>query len=181
MGSIRITGLAACLAISSLVFAAGALSNRRAPGFSLPDPTMRQHDPVDYRGKVLLIDFMQTKCPSCKMLTGVLEQVFAKYGGKVQVLSVVVMPDTMENVQAYIKEHNVHSPILFDCGQMTASYLKITPQNPTIKFPHLFLIDQQGNIRNDFDHDDINRNTITMKLLTTEIDKLLAEGSPQKR
>ena len=27
------------------------LSNRRAPSFSLPDSTLKQHDLLDYRGK----------------------------------------------------------------------------------------------------------------------------------
>ena len=43
----------------------------------------------DYRGKVVLLDFMRTDCPKCKALTGVLEKVKAKYGDKIQVLTIV--------------------------------------------------------------------------------------------
>ena len=134
MGSILTTALAGCLFLSVSIpgLAGGALSNRRAPGFSLPDSNMQQHDPLDYRGKILLLEFMQTHCPTCKNQSGVLEQVKAKYGDKIQVLSVVVMPDTLDNVKAYIKDNNVSSPILFDCGQMTASYVKPDPRNPQI-------------------------------------------------
>ena len=62
MGSILTAALAGCLmaGVCMPAFAAGALSNRRAPGFSLPDSTMKQHDPLDYRGKILLLEFMQT-------------------------------------------------------------------------------------------------------------------------
>lgn len=161
-------------------FAAGALSNRRAPGFSLPDSTMKQHDPLDYRGKILLLEFMQTHCPTCKMQSGVLEQIKAKYGAKIQILSVVVLPDTFDHVKAYIKDNNITSPILFDCGQMTASYLNITPQNPTVKFPHLFLIDANGTIRQDFDSNDAAKGRVNAKTVAAELDKLL-QGAPQKR
>lgn len=160
---------------------AGAHAGRRAPGFSLPDRTARQHDPQDFRGKVVLLDIMRTGCPNCRTLTGVLEQIKAKYGDRVQVLSIVVLPDSIDSVNSYIKENNVSAPILFDCGQVTASYLKITPQNPTVKFPHLFVIDKEGIIRNDFGHDDADKGGITAKALSAEIDRLLAGAAPKKK
>ncbi|MBI4907028.1 MAG: TlpA family protein disulfide reductase [Acidobacteria bacterium] len=161
--------------------ASGALSNRRAPGFSLPDSTQKQYDPADFRGKVILLEFLQTHCPTCKVMSGVLEQVKAKYGAKVQVLSVAILPDTFQAVQAYIKDNAISSPILFDSGQMAASYLKLSPQNPTVRFPHIFVIDQEGWIRNDFDSADANSNKVTAKTLSAEIDKLLAGAPPKKR
>lgn len=169
-----------CLLPFAPLIAEGAFSNRRAPGFSLPDATMTQHDPQDYRGKVLLLEFMKTQCPICKVMSGVLEQMKAKYPGQVSVLSVVIMPDTIDSVRAYIKDNGITSPILFDSGQMAASYLKITPQNPTLKFPHIFLIDPDGIIRNDFDHDDAERKMVTAPRLSAEIEKLL-KGAPAKK
>jgi thiol-disulfide isomerase/thioredoxin len=97
---------------------------RRAPGFALMEPIANKwHDLADYRGKVVLLDVMQTSCPKCQELTGILEQIKAKYGEKVQVLSVVTLPDNLQTVKAYIAEHKVTSPVLFDCGQMIASYM----------------------------------------------------------
>ncbi|MFN7935621.1 MAG: TlpA disulfide reductase family protein [Bryobacteraceae bacterium] len=182
MGSILNAALMGCLLVGVSVpaFAAGALSNRRAPGFSLPDSNMKQHDPVDYRGKVLLLEFMQTHCPTCKQQSGVLEQIKAKYGAKIQVLSVVILPDTIDAVKAYIKDNNISSPILFDCGQMTASYLNITPQNPKVQFPHLFFIDANGTIRQDFNAQEAGGGKVNAKTIAAEIDKLL-QGAPQKR
>lgn len=172
----------AFLAVGGLPLSgAGKYSNRRAPGFSLPDNTGKQHDPQDYRGKVLLVDIMQTACPNCKVLSGVLEQLKAKYEGKVAVLSVVVLPDSVDHVNAFIRQNAISSPILFDCGQATASYLRITPANPTVRFPHLFLVDPEGFIRNDFDHDDADKGTLTAKFLSAEIDKLLQGSPPKKR
>jgi peroxiredoxin len=124
---------------------------RRAPGFSLPDTNLKQQDLADYRGKVVVLDFMRTECPSCVQLSGILEQLKSKYADKIQVLSVVTAPPhNLDIVKKYIAANKVTSPFLFDCGQMTASYLQITPKNPTAHFPHVFVIDKTGMIRRDF-------------------------------
>lgn len=167
------------LLLSCAAFAQSPLSNRRAPGFSLSDRTMRQHDLADYRGKVVLLEIMQTKCPHCKTQAGTIQQVKAKYGDQIQVLAVVTMPDTMNDVAKFASENAITSPILFDCGQMIASYLKITPQNPTVKFPHLFVIDQSGMIRADFNADQADKGAVTVRSISVEVDKLLAGAAPK--
>jgi peroxiredoxin len=139
--------------ISGLVgsaWSAGGLSNRRAPGFSLPDSSLKQHDLQDYRGKVVVVNVMRTTCTHCGPFSKVLGQVEQKYGDRVQVLSIVNPPDNQKTVQQYKTQNQVTSPILFDCGQVTASYLKITPQNPTIQVPHFFIVDGEGMIREDY-------------------------------
>ena len=137
--------------VLNAAFGAGELSNRRAPSFSLPDSSMVQHDILDYRGKVLIIEFMQTKCPSCQELTKVLEtKIKPKFGDRLAVLSIVVPPDNIELVKKYVDVFKVTSPILFDSGQVAGSYSKATAQRPQMYFPHIFLIDQQGQIRNDW-------------------------------
>jgi len=60
------------LACSASLMAAGELSGRRAPGFSLMDMNFKQYDSQDYRGKILLIDIMQTTCPHCAMFSSIL-------------------------------------------------------------------------------------------------------------
>lgn len=139
----------------AVFFLAGTLAwaqlpmTRRAPGFSLPDSGMKQHDLQDYQGKVVLIEFMQTTCPKCIELTKELGPVKQKYGDKVAVLSVVTQPDTLQSVQRFIATYKPSGPLLFDCGQMMASYMNITPQNPQVEFPRLMVIDGSGVIRAD--------------------------------
>ena len=53
------------MACAATLMTAGELSGRRAPGFSLIDVNFKQHDPQDYRGKILLVELMQTGCPHC--------------------------------------------------------------------------------------------------------------------
>src|SRR5690349_19963841 len=119
---------AVLLVCASALLASGELSGRRAPGFSLPDMRCQQHDPQDYRGRILIVDLMKTDCPHCAALAETLEKVKTTYGEKVAVLSIVVPPDTQTTVGAFITGHKLTYPVLFDCGQVTASYVKATPQ-----------------------------------------------------
>jgi peroxiredoxin len=165
--------LIASLAALALPAAAGPLSGRRAPGFSLPDSKMRQYDLQDYRGKLLLIEIMQTTCPHCRTFAGVLEQVHAKYAGRVAVLTVVNPPDTVNTVQAFTGQLKITTPVVFDCGQMSASYLMVTPERPQVSVPHLFIVDAKGTIVDDYGYSAETKEIFEGKALFPIVDKLL--------
>ncbi|MBI1786940.1 MAG: TlpA family protein disulfide reductase [Acidobacteria bacterium] len=152
-------------------FAAGELSNRRAPGFSLPDSSSKQFDLLDYRGKLLIVDFMQVACPHCATFSAVLEKAKAKYGDKVAILSIVNPPSEQKSVAKYIADHKVTTPIVFDCGQAAYSYLM--PKSNSIAIPHVFLIDGQGMIRFDAGYNEATKAIFEGSVLFAEIDKLL--------
>ena len=161
-------------------WASGELSNRRAPGFSLPDSRLNQVDLADYRGKVVVLEIMMTTCPHCEKLAPILETVQRRYAGRVQVLSVVNPPDTTQTVGQYISKHSLSFPVLFDCGQVAGSYMRATPQKPSFDVPHLFLIDQNGQIRNDFGYSVLTIGIFEGKDLFTEVEKLLGPTVPKK-
>ncbi len=165
-----------CVLLFAAICASGAgeLSGRRAPGFSLPEAPGVQRDPQDYRGKILIVDFMQVTCEHCVAFSAILEQARAKYGDKIAILSIVNPPSDAKGVADYITKYKIKSPILFDCGQVAYSYLKPDSANPTITIPHVFLIDGEGMIRNDFAFGDKTLEIFQGKGLFAEIDKLLA-------
>jgi peroxiredoxin len=178
----------ALLLAAASVCAAGDLSGRRAPGFSLPDLKFNQHDLLDYRGKVLLIDIMQTNCPHCAEFSGILEQAQAKYGNRIAVLSIVNPPDNQSTVARFASAHKITTPILFDCGQVAASYLKVTPQKPSFSVPHLFIVDPQGMIREDYGYSVLTKEIFEGRQLFTVLDRMLGgapspaqPGSPGKK
>ena len=159
---------------AALFAASGELSNRRAPGFALPDPEYKHfYDLQDYKGKVVLIDIMSTTCPHCLLLSTTLEKVKDKYGDKVGILSVVLPPDNQDTVAKYRTVNKVTVPIVCDMGQMTISYLNARPGMSHVDVPHLFIIDKQGMIRNDFEYSDKDRDVFEGTGLFAEIDKLL--------
>ena len=172
---------ASLLAGAGLLQAAGELSGLRAPGFSLPDSNFQQHDPQDYRGKLLVVEIMQTNCPHCRAFGKVLEEAKSKYANRIAILSIVNPPDTMATVAKYIAESKTTIPILFDCGQVSASYLKVTPKNPSVDVPHVFLIDGQGIIRSDFGYGPATKDIFEGRALFGLIDKLLGGTPPKKK
>ena len=159
---------------------AGVLSGRRAPGFSLPDSKLRQHDLQDYRGKLVLIEIMQTNCPHCRTFAGVLGQVNTKYAGRVAILTVVNPPDTVDTVQAFLGQLKITTPVLFDCGQMSASYLMATPERPQVSVPHLFLIDAQGMIVDDYGSSEQTKAIFEGQGIFPILDRLLGAAPARK-
>ena len=156
-----------------------AQTPRRAPGFSLPDSNLQQHDLADYRGQLVFVDFIQTACPACRQLSMALEEVKAKFGDKVAIVTVVNPPDNQTTVARYIRVNNVTSPILFDSGQVTASYVKILPDNPVVHFPQLFLVDREGMIRAQAGADG-NPVEMESKALTAQVERLLQTAPKPK-
>jgi len=136
----------------STILAATEHSGRRVPGMALPDSNVNYHDLYDYRGKIVLLDLIQTSCPVCNSSQRIFETIRQKWPDKVAVLSIVTPPDTQETVRRFIAQNNVKSPVLFDCGQAVAALLRLTPKNANIALPHLFIIDWKGVIRSDYEY-----------------------------
>jgi peroxiredoxin len=158
-----------------MLFGAGELSHRRAPGFSIVDAAQQQHDLADYRGKYVVIEFMQTKCEHCIKFAEIVEKLMIKYRPKgLAAISIVLPPDNLNTVTEYIKLHNITIPVLFDSGQVTASYLKLGPATPRVFFPHAFLVDTNGTIVNDWVYGADTKDIFEGDGLAKEIDKLLA-------
>jgi thiol-disulfide isomerase/thioredoxin len=148
---------------------------RRAPGFALFDSKMDIFDLADYRGKIVLLDFMQTTCPHCATFADVLSEIEKQYAGKVQILSVVKAPEDNSNTVAqYVAGHHVDYPVLFDTGQMAFSYLRTN----VLAWPHVYLIDGSGYIRGDWLYSVTTRDIFEGKALSKEIDRVLGAGSP---
>jgi peroxiredoxin len=156
-----------------------AQSPRRAPGFSLPDLKLQQHDLMDNRGQVVFVDFIQTACPACLKLSAALEEVKAKFGDKVAVITIVNPPDNQATVARYVATNHVTSSVLFDCGQVTASYVKVLPDNPVVHFPQLFIVDREGMIRAQTGADG-NPAEMESKALIAHVEQLLQPAAKPK-
>src|SRR5436190_15035792 len=114
--------LLATLLCAMALFAAEP--GQRAPGFALMDSRGELHDLYDFRGKPVIVEFMQTTCPHCARFTEVLEKVQAKFGDKVGILSIANPPDNPTTVGKFITGHNITYPIVFYTGQAAYSYVR---------------------------------------------------------
>ncbi len=144
------------------------------PSFALPDSNQKIHDVLDYRGKPLLLDIMQTACSHCQTMAPNLERVKTKYAGRIGVLSIVVPPDTLSTVSQFAAKYRISSPLLFDCGQTAAAILKVTNQNPRIDLPQLLLVDTNGMIRQDWTWSESTKSILEGQGLDAAIDRLLS-------
>jgi peroxiredoxin len=166
----------AVLLVCAVVLAA-ADNVRRAPGFALPDSKMEVYDLADYRGKVVILEFMQTTCPHCATFAGILNEAQKKYGDRIAILAVAnSMHDNQNTVAQYVAGHQVKYPVLFDSGQMAFSYVR----SMSFDNPHVYLIDQQGMIRGDFGYSPMSKEIFEGAGLYPEIDRLLG-GAGKKR
>jgi len=170
--------------ILTLLFCAGMalmaqLALRRAPGFALSDGITGQiRDLYDYRGKVVVLEFMKTTCPHCADFAEILAQVQQKYGDRVAVIAVANIPtDNPTTVKQYVTGHKVTYPILLDMGQMEYSYV----QKPNVDLPHVYVIDANGYIRDDYGYGLTTRDIFEGHGLFTEVDKVLGSVNASKK
>ena len=170
-----LSSLALVLALCPWLFAAGELSNRPAPEFRLQDAKGSTVSLADYKGKVILIEFMSTTCPHCQKLAPALEAVHAKFKGRVGVLGIATHTDNASTVTEFAQTYKVSYPILLDPTHSTAlGYLKPAPPNYSFSIPHLFVVDQSGYIRDDFTENPSNSEFFTAEGLSRLVGAYLA-------
>ena len=164
--------LVVALLCGIVLFAAGPL--RRAPGFCLIDASGQWQDLADYRGKIVLVEFMQTTCPHCAAFSTVLNGLKLKYADKLAILAIANPPvDTVQTMMQFVKEHKLAYPLLLDQGQVAYSYVR----SPSVDLPTVYLIDGSGMIRNSWQNGVLTKDIFEGAGLAREIDKLLA-GAP---
>ena len=164
----KLLGILVC---TLALFAAGPL--RRAPGFCLIDTTGQWQDLADYRGKAVLVEFMQTTCPHCASFSTVLNGLKLQYGDKLTVLAVANPPDTPQMMQQFVAGHRLAYPLLYDQGQVAASYVR----SPSVDLPMVYLIDGNGMIRNSWQYGVLTKDIFEGQGLAREIDKVIS-GAP---
>ena len=88
-------------------------------------------------------------------------------------------PDNLRTVAQYHSRNNLQdSVILFDCGQVAISYLKLTPARPNFEVPHVFIVDQKGRIREDYGYSLLNRGIFEGEDLFPIMEKYVSRTPP---
>ena len=159
--------LLTALLCTAALFAAEV--NRPAPRFRLPDVNQKDHDSIDYRGKVVVLEFMRTDCPHCAAFSSVLKQVQQRYGARVVVVALVNPPVTPADVSTFIALHQVSYPILLDAGRVAYAYI----QKGAFDLPYLFLIDAGGIIREEYEFSPATVSIFQGNALFPRLDSLL--------
>ncbi len=165
-----------CLLLASLPLVA-QLAPRRAPGFCLIDSHGQWRDLADYRGKPVILEFLQTNCPHCAAFAPTLQKAQQKYGERVAILAIVLPPDNPSTMSEYVAGHGITYPVLLDQGQVAASYVR----TPRLSFPTVYVVDAQGMIYDRYTYGPMNQDIFEGNGLFNELDRLLGSGAASKK
>lgn len=132
--------LVALLALGALSGPASAAS--KAPNVSLVDVDGKAFNLTDYRGKVLLLDFMSLDCSPCRVLSNDTVKPLYKQNIKdLRILSIDINPilDTPSALRDYSQTHNYSWRFALD-GQDG----KATQAFGVYQIPMLVIVDREG-------------------------------------
>ncbi len=111
-----------------------------APDFELKDldgTTIRLHD---LRGKVVLLNFWATWCPTCRFEMPSMEALHKEFSSQGLAVLAVALRESAEDVQSFYKEQNISFPALLDHNGKASELYE------TWSLPTTFLINKRGYI-----------------------------------
>ena len=109
-----------------------------APDFLLKDlhgTTVRLHD---LKGKVILLNFWATWCPSCRLEMPSMESLHKEFSSQGLAVLALANRESAEDVRSFYKEHNLTFPALLDENAEAAELYQ------TWSLPTTFLINKRG-------------------------------------
>lgn len=111
-----------------------------AADFTLKDLNGTNIRLSDFKGKMVLLNFMATWCPECLASIPYLKVIYAQYYKKGLIMININIQETEGKVAAYAKKHSLPYPIVLDQeGTIAKSY-------GVVGVPVKILIDRQGRI-----------------------------------
>lgn len=136
-----------------------------ATDFSLTDLERTTFQLSDFRGKVLVIDFMATWCGPCRMQMPHYKIIWEKYGNRIALMSIDIDPQESEEVLKAFAQRFPYATWIWarDTANLAQAY-------GVSAIPKTVIIDQDGYIR--FTHTGVTDASTFIE----EIDELLGEG-----
>jgi peroxiredoxin len=161
------------------VFAQDAKVPRPAPEFALQLPTGKQVLLSQYKGKVIILEFLLTTCPHCQKTSEVLSKLHKEYGSKgFQPLGVAINDGAKELIPAFVQQFKVTYPVGVGDRTQVGSFLQHSFMKQMM-MPQVVVIDRHGVIQAQHGGDDQKFFADEEKNLTAWIQKLL--GTPAKK
>jgi peroxiredoxin len=164
--------------LTTLVLAAGlagAQAPRPAPEYSfklLSGQTVRLSQ---YRGKVVVLQFLLTTCPHCLMASQTLAKLQREYGTqKLQVLGVAINSGAELELPTFVKQADIGYPTGTASNQSMYGFLRLSLMQRVL-MPQVAFIDKDGVIRSQVAGDDPMFQGDVEANLRAAIDPLLKE------
>ncbi|MGD8743695.1 MAG: TlpA disulfide reductase family protein [Granulosicoccaceae bacterium] len=111
-----------------------------APEFELKDIDDQLHRLVDYRGKVVIVNFWATWCPPCRFELPSMEKLWQATQDKDVVMLAINIGEDADTIFTFTSDYPVSFPLLMDRDST------VIQQYPVLGVPTTFVIDPQGRI-----------------------------------
>jgi|SRR5579864_379054 len=120
---------------------------RKAPEFTIVEPTGKKMLLSSYRGKVVVLAFISTECPHCQKECEMLSQLYTEMKPKgVQILASAFNDGAAVRVPGFIQAHHVNFPVGYTDPESVLSFQSFSVMDrPSV--PQVAVIDKKGMIR----------------------------------
>src|SRR5882762_3727113 len=132
----------------SAAFAHSAPAPRKAPDFTLVEPSGKQTPLSSFKGKVCVLTFILTTCPHCQKESEMLTKLYKEMAPRgLQVIGVAVNADNAAIlVPQFVQQFGVAYPVGFATQDAMKSFMGISEMERW-SVPQLAVIDRKGMIR----------------------------------
>ncbi len=166
----------AVLALGAVLFAASPVP-RPAPPLSFVDSSGKSISLANYKGKVVVVQFLLTTCPHCQAFSQLLDKLQAEYGPKgFQALGAAVNEATPQMAKDYHDQYAQAFPV----GPLLRDPLNIFLGLSVMDrpgFPQIAVVDRKGQIREQTTADMSPQALQDEPHLRALVEKLLAESA----
>jgi peroxiredoxin len=124
---------------------------RASPPFQIQRPGAAPIELSQYKGKVVMLAFIDTHCSHCQKLTTFLDEMAPKYSARgVQVLECAFNDDAPASLPEFVRQLHPPFPVGYSNRAAVMGYLQISilDQRP-LYVPHVVFLDRKGMIRAD--------------------------------
>ena len=175
--------LAALLLTGALTVQAAEVP-RPSPDYTIVMPDSSQQKLSQYKGKIIIAEFLLVTCNHCQNTARVLQRIQKDYGPKgVQVLGISIRNDTQPNeIRSFASQYGGNA---FPVGKTTDpgsvySYLQQSIMTSQFYVPQIVIIDRSFTIREYYPGGDprLQNEEATLR---AALDKLLAERGATKK
>jgi peroxiredoxin len=120
---------------------------RKAPEFAAQTPAGGQLLLSQYKGKVVILEFLFTTCPHCQASGRMLSQLQKEYGPKgFQPLGVAFNDMANMLVPDFVKNNGVTFPVGYSPREQVLNFLELSA-DARLSVPQIVIIDRKGMIR----------------------------------
>jgi thiol-disulfide isomerase/thioredoxin len=123
---------------------------RPSPDFAIHLTPSGETSPTQYKGKVVVLAFIQTTCPHCQHSTQILSGLQKEYGARgLQVLEAAFNDLSETLVPGFVQKFQPTFPVGWTTHREVLAYLNHTVMTP-IYVPTIVFIDRSGMIRRQY-------------------------------